>query len=291
MSSPDASMFDATTTTPTLTPRWQLWCMGRFRSFSEADSEVIEHNFLHCQGKGPHVVLLSSAPNPGFPPNLPTDPRIDFEEMRMYNIPVRRSCPLLDDGSQDSPPVKYRVDLGGGQTLVYDDHINHLLHTCLSNRSLLKVRVAMGHFLYDIHKSPSLDSYSKQVNLETFTERKVSEFHVESSNKIFFLGLEPAFDKSRDIISEADAKQITIPDCLFCPITHSLFSYPVVADDGNTYELDAIQTWFRTRAQASGTQSMFGTKSPLTNAPMKDTILPNFILYRMVKELVEAIDK
>ena len=35
------------------------------------------------------------------------------------------------------------------------------------------------------------------------------------------------------------------PDELCCSISAALFEYPVVADDGNTYELQGIKDWLR----------------------------------------------
>ena len=50
---------------------------------------------------------------------------------------------------------------------------------------------------------------------------------------------------------------LTDAEELQCPITHSLMDDPVVAEDGNTYEREAIERALSVH-----------TRSPLTNLPM-----------------------
>lgn len=53
-----------------------------------------------------------------------------------------------------------------------------------------------------------------------------------------------------------------------CPITLEAYKVPVVAQDGNTYEMDAILTHFATN----------GLSSPLTNMKLRAVLLDNFVV-------------
>ena len=62
-----------------------------------------------------------------------------------------------------------------------------------------------------------------------------------------------------------------------CPITHLVFSDPVVASDGHTYEREAITRWLRS-----------STRSPITRERLTSTsvnLTPNMTL----RTLMEAI--
>lgn len=56
---------------------------------------------------------------------------------------------------------------------------------------------------------------------------------------------------------------ISPPRDLVCPITQEIYNNPVVASDGNTYEKQAIKTWFDAQRNATGS-----IRSPVTNAYM-----------------------
>lgn len=56
---------------------------------------------------------------------------------------------------------------------------------------------------------------------------------------------------------------ISPPRDLVCPITQEICNNPVVASDGNTYEKQAIQTWFDAQRNSTGS-----IRSPVTNAYM-----------------------
>ena len=45
---------------------------------------------------------------------------------------------------------------------------------------------------------------------------------------------------------------MALPPDLTCPITRQLFVDPVMAADGFSYERDAIEKWFRLRADDDG---------------------------------------
>ncbi|XP_055918996.1 uncharacterized WD repeat-containing protein alr3466-like [Eupeodes corollae] len=58
------------------------------------------------------------------------------------------------------------------------------------------------------------------------------------------LTLESHIAGFRSIIFNMAASEIDIPLELICPITHEIMTYPVVAEDGFTYEKSAILEWF-----------------------------------------------
>ncbi|CAF4591867.1 unnamed protein product [Didymodactylos carnosus] len=63
-------------------------------------------------------------------------------------------------------------------------------------------------------------------------------------------------------------------DSLTCPITFDLFRDPVVAEDGHTYEREAIINWIREK----------GT-SPITREPLTtESLRPNYTVKKVVDE-------
>ncbi|CAE7342071.1 WDSUB1 [Symbiodinium necroappetens] len=60
------------------------------------------------------------------------------------------------------------------------------------------------------------------------------------------------------------SRLLSDPDDLLCPILHTLMEQPVVAEDGFTYEKEAIEHALNLRP-----------KSPKTNEPMGDKVIPN----------------
>ncbi|XP_053204626.1 WD repeat, SAM and U-box domain-containing protein 1-like isoform X2 [Panonychus citri] len=72
----------------------------------------------------------------------------------------------------------------------------------------------------------------------------------------------------------ANEDDISMPDELFCPITHELMKDPVVASDGYTYERTAITEWVE-----NGNNT-----SPMTNDPFTDDrLIPNRTLKLLAK--------
>ena len=66
-----------------------------------------------------------------------------------------------------------------------------------------------------------------------------------------------------------------VPDGFLCPISHSVLVDPVIAQDGHTYERDAIEQWLTTHIT-----------SPLTGAEMGSTTLtPNFALRDVINQM------
>lgn len=65
-------------------------------------------------------------------------------------------------------------------------------------------------------------------------------------------------------VVHATAEQV--PEEFCCPITHEVFEDPVIANDGFTYERQAIQDWFDNGRRVS----------PMSNQPLANTtLLPN----------------
>lgn len=64
----------------------------------------------------------------------------------------------------------------------------------------------------------------------------------------------------------------------FCPLTKKLFKDPVITADGETYEREAIEEWFR-----KGNITNPNTKIELPN----QTIIPNKVLKKLLDELIE----
>lgn len=66
---------------------------------------------------------------------------------------------------------------------------------------------------------------------------------------------------------------VVVPKELLCPITQELLVDPVLAEDGHTYEREAITRWFGTG----------NTRSPVTNEELEGKqVLPNHVLRKLV---------
>ena len=73
------------------------------------------------------------------------------------------------------------------------------------------------------------------------------------------------------------------PDCpeLYkCPITTSIMTDPVTAEDGYTYERSAILEWFQTKKT-----------SPMTNMAIRTTLIPNHSIKSAAMEYMESVDR
>jgi U-box domain/WD domain, G-beta repeat len=78
----------------------------------------------------------------------------------------------------------------------------------------------------------------------------------------------------RSLLFTLASNQVDIPLEFICPITHEIMVAPVIADDGFTYEKNAIEKWFERDAPTS----------PMTNMPMTNVIL---IGNQKLKEQIE----
>ncbi|CAF1086367.1 unnamed protein product [Didymodactylos carnosus] len=73
----------------------------------------------------------------------------------------------------------------------------------------------------------------------------------------------------------------SLEDSLICPITYELFKDPVVAEDGHTYEKDAIIAWIKK-----------GGTSPLTHQKLAvETLRPNYVVKKLVDAFEQTIQK
>lgn len=60
-------------------------------------------------------------------------------------------------------------------------------------------------------------------------------------------------------------------DYLTCPITNCLFTDPVMAEDGHTYERQAIESWFKKN-----------TSSPITRKTIGKNLFPNYSMKNII---------
>lgn len=97
----------------------------------------------------------------------------------------------------------------------------------------------------------------------------------------------PPLEKVRDIAAKAEEMEMNgrrgrpvlgdAPSSLFCPITQEIMIHPVLAADGHTYELVAIQQWLENN-----------DRSPMTNVklPNKD-LVPNHAVKSLIRDWQE----
>eukprot|EP00873_Tetraselmis_striata_P035797 jgi/Tetstr1/456061/TSEL_042831.t1 len=77
----------------------------------------------------------------------------------------------------------------------------------------------------------------------------------------------------KDARPAAGPTALDMEEWLICPITQDIMADPVLAEDGYTYEREAIAAHFRRRAV-----------SPMTNLPIGTAVFPNRIVKSMVEE-------
>eukprot|EP00298_Acanthocystis_sp_HF-20_P016515 c21503_g2_i1.p1 GENE.c21503_g2_i1~~c21503_g2_i1.p1 ORF type:complete len:156 (-),score=60.21 c21503_g2_i1:145-585(-) len=61
------------------------------------------------------------------------------------------------------------------------------------------------------------------------------------------------------------SKSVLAPEDLICPLSNKLMIDPVIAQDGNTYERNVIEEWFRNG----------NTESPITGEQMEKFLIAN----------------
>ena len=95
-------------------------------------------------------------------------------------------------------------------------------------------------------------------------------------------GPPPATAPARDPLSPADPRRALAghkaPAELCCPITMQLLMDPVFCLDGHTYERAAIEKWLSRN-----------NKSPVTNEPMQQTVIPNFAMRRVIEAFIASV--
>jgi hypothetical protein len=72
------------------------------------------------------------------------------------------------------------------------------------------------------------------------------------------------------------------PRSYICVISHTLMKDPVMAMDHYTYEREAIEAWI---AKAVDTKTQL--RSPMTNLPMTDALLPNLAIKSSIADFIE----
>jgi U-box domain/Sel1 repeat len=77
-----------------------------------------------------------------------------------------------------------------------------------------------------------------------------------------------------------NAREYCIESDLICPITLDLPIDPVTAEDGRIYERDAIESHFSNQADS-------GIRSPLTNMPMGQRLLPSSQTKNVIQALID----
>ena len=69
-------------------------------------------------------------------------------------------------------------------------------------------------------------------------------------------------------------------DILCCPITHQIMFDPVSAEDGHTYEREAIEKWMREKSI-----------SPTTNKYISHKLIPNYFVRNLIENMLEQNKK
>lgn len=69
----------------------------------------------------------------------------------------------------------------------------------------------------------------------------------------------------------------TLMQCLTCPITMTFPAEPVFASDGHVYDRQAIQRWLQA-----------GDRSPMTNQPITDRLVPAHIVRSMTEQVQQS---
>ena len=113
----------------------------------------------------------------------------------------------------------------------------------------------------------SLIEHAAAVAVEVILRQKINE--LSSLNKSIQISNS---DKDKKI----DQVKKILEEALICPITHTTFKNPVVAQDGHTYEKSAILMWFD-----SGKYT-----SPTTRAKVEPVLLKNHLVEGLIDRLI-----
>ena len=102
------------------------------------------------------------------------------------------------------------------------------------------------------------------------TRCKLGHTYCDDCALVCMLGSEEHHEESTSIFCPMC---IHPPQEFVCPITHELMEVPVVAQDGFTYEKNAIEDWMRHKKT-----------SPKTNALIDSVFVPNFNIKTLIDE-------
>ena len=75
------------------------------------------------------------------------------------------------------------------------------------------------------------------------------------------------------VVERKEEKKKTVPKEFMCPIRMEVLDFPVVLQDGISYEREEIEQWFRRK-----------DTSPTTNARIDKVFVPNFNLRCLIRE-------
>ena len=85
--------------------------------------------------------------------------------------------------------------------------------------------------------------------------------------------------RKREIDVDESTNQVRFE--YLCPITHKLPIEPVIAEDGELYELEAITTWFEKNKDAFA-------RSPMTNKPIGKRLVPALHVSKAIARLINS---
>lgn len=85
-------------------------------------------------------------------------------------------------------------------------------------------------------------------------------------------------DTEPNIREQLEAKNVVIPNEYICPITMNIMKDPVMLEDGNVYENEAITRWLRTN-----------NKSPVTNMVVnKEIKIKCITIKKLIQDFIDA---
>lgn len=235
--------FFRTMTSPS--PSWQVRLGGvgsgpAWTTLDQKTSGLLEGAFL----SGASIVPVSGIL--GFP----TQP-FNVDDMEVAGLAVRRTA-----AHAVSTSVSYWDD---EDWVPMDSYTQCLIHTAISV-SRQKTVVYIGNSTYDIFLQTGQE---KQINRDSGMCRPL---RVQSGVSMTVLG--SAQDEKETDVEDDPA----MPNEFRCPITHMVMRVPVVAADGHSYELKALQKWLLKKQT-----------SPVTGATISGT---NLIMNRSLKKLI-----
>ena len=127
-----------------------------------------------------------------------------------------------------------------------------------------------------INQYEAVREHMKSLNRQNFVLREKNLLLHEQIEKLGGKGPLRVIGTSKEIDYKGISEGL-IPEKYCCPLTLLPFRYPVVTEDGHTYERDAIE-----RAYAHD------RRSPLSREPMQNVAYPN---RQLVSEIKEWVDK
>ena len=143
---------------------------------------------------------------------------------------------------------------------------------------------AFKHFLVAANKG------NKQAQNEVgdcYQFGRGTEVDLDEAISFYELAAKKKFKPARNSLKHLEERRegiskrlhAALPSWCFCPITHNVMKDPVICEDGNSYERNAIETWLK--------QSYL---SPMSNLPLLSRkVTANFNLKQVIRELKSKI--